>query len=81
MRVYEKVRKERADTLVEMAAESGRTLHLGEGKAKEERDRAFKEGKGKMPDKWADADVQRMIYGFDAMEVAKSIFEEEFAKL
>jgi salicylate hydroxylase len=86
--VYEKVRKERAETLVELAAANGRDLHLGAGKAKEERDRKFAalklEGKkdgGAVPDKWADADVQKMIYGHDCMEVARDGFEEIFAKL
>jgi hypothetical protein len=58
LKVYEEVRRERAYTLVELAAASGRALHLGDGKAKEERDAAFKalkEGKGPVPDKWADA--------------------------
>ena len=83
LRVYEVVREERAYMLVEMAAASGRALHLGEGAAKEERDRQFaavKEGRGKVPDKWADADVMRMIYGHDCMMEAdvkfKSLFEE-----
>lgn len=71
--VYEKVRKDRAETLVELAAQSGRALHLGEGEAKKERDRLFREGKA-VPDKWADADVQRRIYGHDCVAVA----EEEF---
>jgi salicylate hydroxylase len=83
LKVYEAIRKERAETLVDLAAQSGRTLHLGEGKAKEERDREFerlkKEGKGKVPDKWADAEVQKMIYGFDCIEVAEERFEELFA--
>jgi salicylate hydroxylase len=62
LKVYEKIRKERAEMLVELAAASARNLHLGEGKAKEERDRVFKElrekgGKAPVPDKWADADV------------------------
>ena len=39
LRVYEKIRKDRAYALVEMAAASGRTLHLGDGAAKEERDK------------------------------------------
>ncbi|KAF2806229.1 salicylate hydroxylase-like protein [Mytilinidion resinicola] len=81
LRVYEAVRKERAETLVELAAQSGRALHLGDGAAKAERDKAFaalkdKEGGG-VPDKWADAEVQKKIYGFDCMKVA----EEEFEKL
>jgi salicylate hydroxylase len=84
LRVYEKVRKERAETLVDLAAASGRAMHLGEGQAKEERDRAFaalKSGKGPVPDKWADADVQRLIYGFDCVKVAEDIFQETFEKM
>jgi salicylate hydroxylase len=82
LKVYEAVRKERAETLVDLAAQSGRALHLGEGKAKEERDREFaklKEGKGKVPDKWADADVQKMIYGFDCVDVTEKEFDRLFA--
>lgn len=84
LRVYEKVRKERAETLVELAAASGRALHLGEGQAKKERDEQFaalKEKKGSVPDKWADADVQKQIYGFDAMKVAEDGFEDIFRSL
>jgi salicylate hydroxylase len=84
LRVYQELRKERAETLVELAAASGRALHLGEGVAKAERDRQFaalKEKKGAVPDKWADADVQKKIYGHDCMEVAEESFDELFAKL
>lgn len=66
-----------------MAAASGRALHLGEGAAKEERDRQFAalsgRGQGPIPDKWADADVQRLIYGHDCVQVAADGFEEFFA--
>ena len=84
LRVYEKVRKQRAETLVDLAAASGRAMHLGEGQAKEERDKAFaalKTGKGPVPDKWADADVQKEIYGFDCMKVAEDIFQDTFEKM
>lgn len=83
LRVYELVRKDRATTLVDLAAESGRTLHLGEGKAKEERDRQFAEAKakGKVPDKWASPDIQAMIYSHDCMEVAAAKFEELYRGL
>jgi salicylate hydroxylase len=84
LRVYELVRKERAETLVAMAAANGRTMHLGEGAAQEERDRQFaalKSGKGPMPDKWADAEVQKMVYGFDCMKVAEDMFQESFASM
>ncbi|PSR79306.1 hypothetical protein BD289DRAFT_375639, partial [Coniella lustricola] len=35
--------KDRTTTLVNLAAYAGRQLHLGEGKAREERDREFAE--------------------------------------
>jgi salicylate hydroxylase len=84
LRVYQKLRKERAETLVELAAVSGRALHLGEGAAKAERDKQFaalKEKKGAVPDKWADADVQKQIYGHDCMKIAEESFDELYAKL
>ena len=84
LRVYEKVRKSRAETLVDMAAVSGRALHLGDGAAKAERDRQFaalREGKGPVPDKWADADVQREIYGFDCTKITEDKFDEYFSQM
>ncbi|XHF98702.1 hypothetical protein AWENTII_002245 [Aspergillus wentii] len=64
-----------------MAAASGRTMYLGEGAAKDERDRQFAALKGNtrgpVPDRYADADVQRGIYGMDCMGVA----DEEFDRL
>ncbi|BCR87917.1 putative monooxygenase [Aspergillus chevalieri] len=81
LRVYEKVRKQRAYALVDLAAASGRALHLGEGAAKEQRDKQFaalRQGKGPVPDKWADADVQREIYGFDCTKVTEEEFEGLF---
>lgn len=84
LKVYEILRKERAEMLVDLAAASGRSLHLGEGAAKEERDRQFaalKEKKGSVPDKWADADVQKKIYGHDCVKVAEDEFNAVFAKL
>jgi len=84
LKVYEEVRMTRAYTLVNLAAENGRGMHLGEGAAKEERDRQFaalKNGKGPVPDKWADADVQKMIYGQDVMKIADEEFEKIYARL
>lgn len=81
LKVYELSRKDWCSNLVQMAYISGRTLHLGEGKAKEERDRMFKEHKssGAVPDKWASPDVQRMIYTNDCVENVKSQFDELYA--
>lgn len=83
LRVYQEVRMDRAYRLVELAAASGRAMHLGDGKAKEERDKQFaalKEGKGPVPDKWADADVQKIIYGTDVMQVAEDEFDTLYKK-
>jgi salicylate hydroxylase len=80
LKLYEKLRKPRAEALVELAAESGRAMHLGAGKAKEERDKIFaalKAGTGKVPDKWADADVQSQVYGVDVVKDAEALCEAE----
>jgi salicylate hydroxylase len=86
LRVYEAVRKDRAETLVEWAAASARELHLGKGAAMEERNRQFAElkakgGKARVPDKWADADVQKIVYGVDCMKVAEEKFNELFSAM
>jgi salicylate hydroxylase len=70
LKLYEKLRKPRAEALVELAAESGRAMHLGAEKAKEERDKVFaalKVSTGKVPDKWAGADAQAQVYGVDVV--------------
>lgn len=85
LKTYEALRKDRTTTLVDMALYSGRQLHLGEGKAKEERDRQFREHnrdkKGAIPDKWASPDVQRMIYAHDCVQDAAERFGEIFERL
>ncbi len=86
LRVYEKLRRDRAYALVEMAAATGRAMHLGEGADKEERDRQFAalrggEKGGKVPDRWADAEVQRVVYGVDVMEEAGEGFGELWEKV
>lgn len=77
--LYEQLRKPRAEAIVALAAENGRTMHLGAGKAKEERDKVFaalKSGSGKVPDKWADAEVQAMVYGTDVVAEAERLCDE-----
>lgn len=85
LRVYEKIRKGRAETLVELAAIAGRSMHLGEGKEKEERDRQFaalrETGTGHVPDRWADAEIQRMVYGTDCAQIAQEAFDYHFAQM
>jgi salicylate hydroxylase len=83
LRVYELLRRERATKIVDWAAESGRVLHLGEGKAKEERDRRFAEAAagGRVPDKWASPDVQAYVYGHDCMREAEDRFAALYSSL
>jgi salicylate hydroxylase len=85
LRIYESLRKERAQTIVDLATASAKALHLGEGKAREERDKIFaalkKNGKGPVPDKWADADMQRMIYGHDCVQYAQEQYDTLFRRL
>lgn len=83
LKVYELLRKPHCSALVDLAAQSGRILHLGAGKAKEERDREFREnGKsGSVPDKWASPDVQKMIYSNDCVKEADENYARLFATL
>ncbi|KAI5358939.1 putative FAD-binding domain, FAD/NAD(P)-binding domain superfamily [Septoria linicola] len=84
LKVYEEVRRDRAYRLVDLAAASGKALHLGDGAAKEQRDQQFaalKAGKGPVPDKWADADVQKIIYGQDVQKIAEEEFESIYNRV
>ncbi|KAL7627538.1 hypothetical protein AAE478_001731 [Parahypoxylon ruwenzoriense] len=84
LKTYELLRKDRTTLLVDLAASSARTLHLGEGKAKEERDRQFAAAKKKgtpIPDKWASPEVQDMIYSYDCVKEAQEKFDELYAGL
>ncbi|ROW13942.1 hypothetical protein VPNG_04169 [Cytospora leucostoma] len=85
LKTYEALRKERCTMLVDMAGFSGRQLHLGEGKAREERDRLFREHtkdkKGSVPDKWASPDVQKMIYEHDCVKEAAENFDRLFRRV
>lgn len=84
LRIYETIRKGRAETLVELAAIAGRSMHLGEGAEKEARDRQFEAlrntGNGPVPDRWADAEIQRMVYGTDCAQIARETFDAHFGK-
>ncbi|KAJ2902601.1 hypothetical protein MKZ38_000362 [Zalerion maritima] len=82
LKVFELLRRERTQMMVDLAKASGRALHLGEGKAKEERDRLFREAKEKgigqqtVPDKWASPEVQKMIYSYDCVQESNDYFDK-----
>ncbi|KAM5353412.1 hypothetical protein ACJ41O_000062 [Fusarium nematophilum] len=84
LKVYELLRKTRTSTLVDLAALSARTLHLGDGDAKKQRDLQFaaaREKGGPVPDKWASPEVQEMIYKYDCVEDAHERFGKLYSKL
>ncbi|KAG3189460.1 hypothetical protein PC129_g25158 [Phytophthora cactorum] len=83
LKVYEMSRQEWTANLAQMAFMSGRTLHLGEGKAKAERDSMFQEHKtsGSVPDKWTSPDVQKMIYSNDCVEKVNAEFDKFYGSL
>jgi salicylate hydroxylase len=82
LRAYQLSRKDWCSNLVEMAYMSSLTLHLGEGKAREERDRMFREREsgGSVPDKWASPDVQKMIYSNDCVANIRNDFDRLLAE-
>ncbi|KAJ7607889.1 hypothetical protein FB45DRAFT_1067639 [Roridomyces roridus] len=79
LKVYEHLRKQRAERLVEEAESAGRNLMLADSKAQAARDEALRRVKngGENPDKWVDRAVTDYIYGFDCLKDA----EERFAGL
>lgn len=84
LKVYEQLRKPRTTTLVDLAAASARALHLGEGEAKDQRDRQFEAARTKgapLPDKWASPEVQEMIYGYDCVEDTQARFAGLFSDM
>lgn len=82
LKVFELLRRDRCQMLVNLAYANGQGLHLGEGKAREERDKQFREatskgiGHQKVPDKWASPEVQKMIYSYDCIKEVNELFDE-----
>ena len=84
LRVYQAIRKPRADWAVLTAAANGKGLHLSQGKEQEARDAAFRAAKttgGANPDKQIDKEVQKILYGHDCQKLAWEQYEELFAAL
>ncbi|TKA56907.1 hypothetical protein B0A53_01308 [Rhodotorula sp. CCFEE 5036] len=79
LRMYEKLRKPRADWAVEMARITGENLHMADGAAQKARDEALKRAAagGKSPDRWGDKETQRRLYGLDVVKQA----DQEYARL
>ncbi|BGP21545.1 hypothetical protein JCM10295v2_000420 [Rhodotorula toruloides] len=84
LRVYQAIRKPRADWAVMTAAANGKGLHLGAGKDQEARDAAFRTAKkegGENPDKALDKMTQEILYAHDCEVEAANAFEKLFAEV
>ncbi|ROW05805.1 hypothetical protein VMCG_05128 [Cytospora schulzeri] len=86
LKVYEILRKERAEALVAMAAANGKEMQLGDGFTAAERDAAFKAfresgGHGKLPDQAADKEVLSFIYEWDASKETVEQYDTIFQAL
>ncbi|KAJ6621531.1 hypothetical protein B0H10DRAFT_1789699 [Mycena sp. CBHHK59/15] len=77
LRVYERLRKTRAEHLVDEAAVSGRALLLTDPEAQAARDAAFHRVQhgGPNPDKWVDKEVTDFVYGFDCVKDAEERYD------
>ena len=69
LRVYEKLRKTRAEEIQNSADRTRTTLHLPDGRQQEERDRKMS-GKGRNPDLWLDQKWQDFMWDVDVMKDA-----------
>lgn len=70
LNVYELVRKDRGERIAASASTTAATLHLPDGPAQADRDRAIiacSDGK-QHPDKWGDSQCQDFMWGVDIMK-------------
>lgn len=71
LRVYEKSRKQRAETVQQSGSENRIALHLPDGPEQVARDAQFKaSSSGSNPDKWSDRETQQFLWGWDAEKAA-----------
>ena len=80
MKVYESVRKERADKIQSSASVTRKALHLPDGEEQRKRDEAIR-GTGRNPDLWADPEFQEFMWGVDVMKETVENWEEKVAEV
>ncbi|KAJ9126276.1 hypothetical protein QFC24_002007 [Naganishia onofrii] len=84
LKVYEAMRKSRAEYAVAQAQANGKGLQLSGGADREARNKKFKEADSKggaNPDKQVDKDLQKFLYGVDIAAETEQKFDEIFAGL
>ncbi|KAJ5550541.1 Monooxygenase FAD-binding [Penicillium sp. DV-2018c] len=80
--VYERSRKQRAETVQQSGSENRVTLHLPDGPEQVARDAMFKAAaNGENPDKWSDRRTQEFLWGWDAEKVALDTWNAELNEL
>lgn len=82
LQAYEKSRKTRAETVQQSGTENRITLHFPDGPEQEARDAQFRastSSTAKNPDRWADRETQRFLWGWDAERVALVAWKGEFS--
>ncbi|KAJ5619826.1 Monooxygenase FAD-binding [Penicillium lagena] len=77
LQVYEKSRKQRAETVQQSGSENRITLHLPDGPEQRARDEQFRaSASGTNPDKWSDRETQEFLWGWDAEKAALDAWKE-----
>ncbi|RHZ53463.1 hypothetical protein CDV55_104393 [Aspergillus turcosus] len=82
LQAYEKSRKQRAETVQQSGTVNRATLHLPDGPEQQARDDQFRASMNgaSNPDKWADRETQKFLWGWDAEKVALETWEGEFSE-
>ncbi|WQF87618.1 Putative FAD-binding domain, FAD/NAD(P)-binding domain superfamily [Colletotrichum destructivum] len=86
LRLYEKLRKARGESIVRETFKQRHDFHMEDGPEQEARDRVFlsqlgKELKGPFPSRWTCPEVQPWLYGYDAYkEVEEAMKSDPFDK-
>lgn len=71
LQIYEKTRKQRAETVQQSGTENRVALHLPDGPEQLARDELFQaSANGTNPDKWNDRETQNFLWGWDAEKAA-----------
>ncbi|KOC16435.1 putative salicylate hydroxylase [Aspergillus flavus AF70] len=78
LRAYEMSRKPRAEAIQQSGMANRTILHLPDGPEQEARDKQFLASRSSAanPDKWADAETQKLLWGWDAEEHALATWSE-----
>jgi salicylate hydroxylase len=65
---YEKLRKERAESIQAGSRKHGETWHYEDGPKQEERDRLMRLKSDQNPDAWSDKNFQKWLFGWNAFK-------------